>query len=86
MVGHQAISEYPRRHAIDRLAEKFQERGVVGILVKEPSPPVTAVEDMVNQSARSDATYTWHPASLPTKSLHDNQILNVPFFLLSFFL
>ena len=60
VIGHQAKAQDAHRLARFGLGQQFQEREVIVVLEEQLPPAIDAIHHVINQPARSDATYAWH--------------------------
>jgi len=60
VIGHDTIRQHRHRLRIQHVAEAAEKCQVVLLMTKQSHPPDPAVEDMIDHSAGSDASLSWH--------------------------
>ena len=60
MIRHQTIGEEPNVHAVTRLAQQPDERVEVAVLMKDGTPPIAAIEDVITISTLGSSCAARH--------------------------
>jgi len=60
MVWQEAVRQTSDRNALLRLAKHPEERPVISGSIKEPEPPDATIQDVKNDTRRSDPSSIWH--------------------------